>query len=149
MAWHRPGKKPLTEAMLVSLPMHIWVTRPEWVIRFNWLCPGNNYMLVVTLYEPILCESINGKWTHRNQLQWKTYQSTILFILKIAFKNFVFKVLSILFRHHHKIILDMDGALDTEQSTFSPIQQAFGANQSILIIYLPYTPKQWKMCKAE
>ena len=31
MAWRRPGDKPLSEPMLVSLPTHIWVTRPQWV----------------------------------------------------------------------------------------------------------------------
>ena len=30
-AWHRPGDKPLSEAMMVSLPTHICVTRPECV----------------------------------------------------------------------------------------------------------------------
>ena len=57
-------------------------------------------------------------------------------------------MLAILFRHHYEIILDMDGALDTEQP-LSPIKQAVDANQSLLIAYFPYTPKQWKMCKAE
>ena len=31
MAWPRPGDKPLSEAMMVSLLMHICVTRPQWV----------------------------------------------------------------------------------------------------------------------
>ena len=31
MAWHRSGDKPLSESMLVSLLMHICVTRPQWV----------------------------------------------------------------------------------------------------------------------
>ena len=31
MAWRRPGDKPLSEPMIVSLPMHICVTRPQWV----------------------------------------------------------------------------------------------------------------------
>ena len=31
MAWRRPGDKPLSEPMLVSLLMHIWVTWPQWV----------------------------------------------------------------------------------------------------------------------
>ena len=31
MAWHRPGDKPLSEPMMISLPMHICVTRPQWV----------------------------------------------------------------------------------------------------------------------
>ena len=31
MAWHRPGDKPLSEPMIVSLLTHICVTRPQWV----------------------------------------------------------------------------------------------------------------------
>ena len=31
MAWRRPGDKPLSEPMLVFVPTHICVTRPEWV----------------------------------------------------------------------------------------------------------------------
>ena len=31
MAWRRPGDKPLSEQMMVSLLMHICVTRPQWV----------------------------------------------------------------------------------------------------------------------
>ena len=31
MAWHRPGDKPLSEPMMVRLPTHICVTRPQWV----------------------------------------------------------------------------------------------------------------------
>ena len=30
-AWHRPGNKPLSEPMMVRLPTHICVTRPQWV----------------------------------------------------------------------------------------------------------------------
>ena len=33
MAWRRPGDKPSSEPMMVSLPMHICVTRPQWVNR--------------------------------------------------------------------------------------------------------------------
>ena len=32
LAWRRPGDKPLSETMMVSLPTHICVTRPQWVI---------------------------------------------------------------------------------------------------------------------
>ena len=32
MAWCRPGDKPLSEPMIVSLPTHICVTRPQWII---------------------------------------------------------------------------------------------------------------------
>ena len=31
MAWRRPGDKPLSEPMMVSLLMHICVTQPQWV----------------------------------------------------------------------------------------------------------------------
>ena len=31
MAWRRPGDKPLSEPMMVSLPTHICVTWPQWV----------------------------------------------------------------------------------------------------------------------
>ena len=31
MAWRRPGDKPISEPMMVSLLMHICVTRPQWV----------------------------------------------------------------------------------------------------------------------
>ena len=32
MAWRRSGDKPLSEPMMVRLPTHICVTRPQWVI---------------------------------------------------------------------------------------------------------------------
>ena len=31
MAWRQPGDKPLSEPMMVILPTHICVTRPQWV----------------------------------------------------------------------------------------------------------------------
>ena len=31
MAWRQPGDKPLSEPMVVRLPTHICVTRPQWV----------------------------------------------------------------------------------------------------------------------
>ena len=30
MAWHRPGDTPFSESMVVNLPTHICVTRPQW-----------------------------------------------------------------------------------------------------------------------
>ena len=35
MAWRRPGDKPLSEPMMVVLPTHICVTRPQWVNESN------------------------------------------------------------------------------------------------------------------
>ena len=34
MAWCRPGDKPLSEPMMVRLPTHIYVNRPQWVKVF-------------------------------------------------------------------------------------------------------------------
>ena len=36
MAWRRPGDKPLSEPMLVFVPTHICVTRPQWVKKLKW-----------------------------------------------------------------------------------------------------------------
>ena len=38
MAWRRPGDKPLSELMMVSLLTHICVTRPQWVNSFSSSC---------------------------------------------------------------------------------------------------------------
>ena len=38
MAWRRPGDKPLSEPMLVSLLTHICVTRPNWVNNHGYKC---------------------------------------------------------------------------------------------------------------
>ena len=42
MAWRRPGDKPLSEPMMVSLLTHICVTRPQWV---------NDLFMPVAIYE--------------------------------------------------------------------------------------------------
>ena len=41
MAWRRPGDKPLSEPMMVSLTTHICVTRPQWV---NSALPSTAYI---------------------------------------------------------------------------------------------------------
>ena len=41
MAWRRPGDKPLSEPMMVSLPTHICVSRPQGVkVTFQEICTG-------------------------------------------------------------------------------------------------------------
>ena len=37
MAWCRPGDKPLSETMMVKLPTHIYVPRPQWI---KWSIPA-------------------------------------------------------------------------------------------------------------
>ena len=41
MAWCRPGNRPLSEPMMVSLLTHIYATHPQWV---NSLRPSDTYM---------------------------------------------------------------------------------------------------------
>ena len=49
MAWRRPGDKPLSEPMTVSLLTHICVTRPQWVNArlqyLQWVCNGDTAVL--------------------------------------------------------------------------------------------------------
>ena len=42
MAWRRPGDKPLSKAMMVSLLTHICVTRPQWVKLLAAMCSGRD-----------------------------------------------------------------------------------------------------------
>ena len=41
MDWRRPGYKPLSEPIMVSLPTHICVARPQWVNTSICDYPGN------------------------------------------------------------------------------------------------------------
>ena len=71
MAWRRPGDKPLSESMMVRLPTHICVTRPQWVneaeslmmmkrfislntTKYQWFSPHwvTNHFLVSHTYAP-------------------------------------------------------------------------------------------------
>ena len=44
MAWRRPGDKPLSEPMMVSLLTHICVTRPQWVKTCPTQCTVHVYL---------------------------------------------------------------------------------------------------------
>ena len=50
MAWRRLGDKPLSEPMMISLPMHICVTRPQWVN----LCLDHDSPCVKVLITPYI-----------------------------------------------------------------------------------------------
>ena len=51
MAWRRPGDKPLSEPMLIFVPTHICVTRPQGVklIRAGWRVPWCTRVSVVMI----------------------------------------------------------------------------------------------------
>ena len=52
MAWRRPGDKPLSKTMMVALPTHIYITRPQWVnlvLIFIIKCSNNSVCEVLTM----------------------------------------------------------------------------------------------------
>ena len=48
MAWCCPGDKPLSEPMVVRLPMHICVTRPQWVKVYMLLECSTSYIVSIS-----------------------------------------------------------------------------------------------------
>ena len=58
MAWRRSGDKPLSEPMMISLPTHICVTRPQWVLK-NGICyipqTAAQYVMASWSLLPISC----------------------------------------------------------------------------------------------
>ena len=51
MAWRRPGDKPLSEPMMVSLLMHICVSRPQWVKTvIKCSCPGSKWSAISSFH---------------------------------------------------------------------------------------------------
>ena len=47
MAWHRPGGKPSSEPLMVSLLTHICVTRPQWVKNKQHIKMFTNYVYII------------------------------------------------------------------------------------------------------
>ena len=73
MAWRRPGDKPLSEPMLVSLPTHICVTRPQWVNssppgQYGPRCPLSPKRLINWISLPLPPRQ-NGRHFGRQQFQ--------------------------------------------------------------------------------
>ena len=72
MAWRRSGDKPLSEPMMVSLPTHICVTRPQWVkswfvtIILRW---RRIWFLSWTCVSARILHYVPNEYTHRSTLQ--------------------------------------------------------------------------------
>ena len=70
MAWRQPGDKPLSEPMMVRLPTHICVTRPQWVIHVSpssvWVIFSYHALLINTLITK--CETCNPATSQANEL---------------------------------------------------------------------------------
>ena len=60
MDWRRPGDKPLSEPMVVSLPTHICVIRPQWVkpLETMIICKSCVYLWWKKLYVPVISRYI-------------------------------------------------------------------------------------------
>ena len=72
-AWRRPGDKPLSEPMMVSLPTHICVARPQWVksdqgaCRFQWRVTPSYCEYSGVTYD-LLVSNIGGTYDLADQL---------------------------------------------------------------------------------
>ena len=67
MAWRRPGDKPLSESIMVSLLTHICVTRPQWVnstLSFSFSVPTHK---VNTIPADALSPGHQKLWYHPNE----------------------------------------------------------------------------------
>ena len=86
MACRRPGDKPLSEPMMVSLPMHICVTRPQWVNqtprnKFQWNL-NLNFLIFIqeNAFENVICQNgshfVQGGWVKfpNHNLHGREYQ---------------------------------------------------------------------------
>ena len=81
MAWRRPKDKPLFEPMMVSLPTHIWVARPQWVnILRQWQSgrdiPDNIFK----------CICLNGNVEFWLKFHWSLYFRVQLTIFQYCFR---------------------------------------------------------------
>ena len=52
MAWHRPGDKPLSEPMMVSLLTHTCVTRPQWVNTHSYVLFVDTGAIILLVMKP-------------------------------------------------------------------------------------------------
>ena len=58
MSWRRPGDKPLSEPMMVSLLTHICVNRPQWVKWTLFLTPFSHILLKHSIF-------VNALWVNK------------------------------------------------------------------------------------
>ena len=72
MAWRRLGDKPLSEPMMVSLPTHICVTRPQWVKSIT--------LSDIRLHVPLEAQSIYCIFIYKipTYTDWSIFSDTLL-----------------------------------------------------------------------
>ena len=70
MAWRHPGDKPLSEPMVVSLPTHICVARPQWV-NIPYLNCKREIWGVFCDFKIWSCSSAFARPIHHDIKSWK------------------------------------------------------------------------------
>ena len=64
-AWRRPGDKPLSEPVMVSLLTHIFVTRPQWVnVSMTYFMHSYKIISALDLLT-FVCEFLMGGWSRK------------------------------------------------------------------------------------
>ena len=73
MTWHRPGDKSLSEPMVVRLPTHLYVTRPQWVLNklsirrwFRMQCRKVAVKNIENFHHSKSTVTDGNTWRHRN-----------------------------------------------------------------------------------
>ena len=94
MAWRRPCDKPLSEPMMVRLPTHICVTRPQFIEAESLIYASVNWPSLVKKWLvacPAPSHYLNQcwkivEWTLRNKLKWNRNRNWYIFIQENAFE---------------------------------------------------------------
>ena len=90
MAWQRPGNNPLSESVVFSLTMHIYVTRPQWVNINRQEChPIRLYVLPIK----------NRARQLKKSFRWPHWTKVAGFVINVSAKS-----LLILFGHPWKFL---------------------------------------------
>ena len=69
MAWRRSGDRPLSEPMIVSLPTHIGVTRPQWYTS-SLLPHYRETLLCVSIGSNMACRLVGAKLLFKLMLDY-------------------------------------------------------------------------------
>ena len=99
MAWRRPGDKPLSEPMVVRLPTHICVTRPQWVKSFDvqwWLKRYHYSSAFPTLCEgnpPVTCGFPSQRVSNMESISMSLHHHGII-IIRLQMTFFIYRVLA-------------------------------------------------------
>ena len=84
MAWRRPGGKPLSEPMMVSLLTHICVTRPQWVNSLWlsdtiwWQRSGSTLAQVMACCLMAPSHYLNQYWLIISKALWSSSEGNIM-----------------------------------------------------------------------